>query len=320
MLSRITTNFRSKALPLISASKTRLLSLHTSRFTKESKIPLGLLALPTLFAVTGLSVGSDFYESNPKPSMTTISSLNESRYTRLNDFYNNLEHYSEEDYLTDVAKGIANNLCITAAAAVPMVYAFSASPVLVSMALPVIGVSFVTGLSAIHMMHKYEPDITNEGVVDEAARKLWGNLLFASQGTLISPLVFHLLPFVPAGIIITGALTGGIMLAANNPDWGIVPAGSLLQYRGAIYTGILGLIGVGILGLTVPAAASVASIITTFGGLGLFSFKIAFEVQRTKEEYRQGQVDPLNASTRFSLDIINIFIRVLDILARTKSK
>ena len=51
-------------------------------------------------------------------------------------------------------------------------------------------------------------------------------------------------------------------------------------------------------------------------GIGLFSVITAYEYKRTIADFEEGNIDSWGHATLFHLDIINIFIRVLEILGK----
>jgi len=158
--------------------------------------------------------------------------------------------------------------------------------------------------------------------LDRSKVTLRQNLLMAVCGLVgisIAPLVAVSSPGVVfAAALGTSAIFGGFTLAALKAK-----RKSMLMLSGVLFGGLLVVFSCSIAGLvlplmgvTNPALLSGLFNINLYGGLGLFSLFIAYDTQRTIESYREGDNDHVTPALNLFLDIINIFIRLLQIFGR----
>ena len=142
-------------------------------------------------------------------------------------------------------------------------------------------------------------------------RKSWSNVLFATQGIIISPALLIFSAHIPLALVVTGVITAGSITGSL-----FQPKGALLKMGPVLHTGLWGLLGISIAGIFIPEMHS----IDLYGGVGLFTVYNMYDTHELIEEYEHGQVDHLSHSIDYSLNIINIFIRMLEILARVNNK
>ena len=147
--------------------------------------------------------------------------------------------------------------------------------------------------------------------VNSSERLIWSNLLFACQGIVISPSLIMFTPYIPTAAIVTTAITAGSISTAL-----YIPRGSMLAWGPALYTSLWGLIGCGIVGIFIPAFHTV----NLYAGVGIFTLYNMYDTQKLIHDYHDGKVDHLCHSVDYSLNFINIFIRLLEILAKKDKK
>ena len=154
-------------------------------------------------------------------------------------------------------------------------------------------------------------DFVDGKMVNEEERKKRVNLLHIGMGMTIAPslLVFH--QAIPYAAIGTGILVSGPIVASM-----YLPKGKLLAFGPAMYTSLLGLVGVSIGGIFFPILHNV----NVYGGLVLFTMYSAYDTHKMIDDYENGNKDYLGHSTDYSLNAINIFIRLLEIIGKAQKK
>jgi len=147
--------------------------------------------------------------------------------------------------------------------------------------------------------------------------------IFLAVGTLtgmaIGPLIASSAPgVVLAAALGTSAIFGGFTLAALKAKHR-----SMLMLGGVLGGGLLVVFSCGLAGLllpmfgvTNPAILGALYNINLYLGLGVFSLYVAYDTQRMVDSYTQGDDDHVSPALNLFLDIINIFIRLLQIFGR----
>jgi len=139
------------------------------------------------------------------------------------------------------------------------------------------------------------------------------------MGIGIAPLVAASAPGVVfAAALGTSAIFGGFTLAALKARrkqmlmlGGVLMGGLLVVFC----CGLAGLI-LPLLGVTNPAILGALYNINLYLGLGVFSLFIAYDTQNMIEMYKAGNDDHVSPALNLFLNIINIFIRLLQIFGR----
>ena len=89
---------------------------------------------------------------------------------------------------------------------------------------------------------------------------------------------------------------------------------------GPLACGLGGLLGVSLLSILYPGSAALRSI-WLYGGLGLFSAFVLFDVQHIMHRAKTQHVyDPISGSISIYMDAVNLFVRFAMILGNSKRK
>ncbi|XP_067046499.1 growth hormone-inducible transmembrane protein-like [Acropora muricata] len=143
-------------------------------------------------------------------------------------------------------------------------------------------------------------------------------------GTLIAPLMLLGGPLVLRAAAITGGVVGALSLTAA-----CAPDGKFLTWGGPLAIGLGGVFMACLGTLFLPASSMVGAglqSIVTYGGLVIFGGFMLYDTQKiirqaeTYPVYAERPYDPINASIGIYMDTINIFIRILTIMASSNSK
>lgn len=140
------------------------------------------------------------------------------------------------------------------------------------------------------------------------------------MGVTISPslLIFH--QFIPHALITTGALVAGPITASR-----MMSDGAMLKWGPALYTGLWGLVGVGVTSIVAPMLGfhemgTALHNIDLYGGVVLFTVYNAYDTHVMIDEFKRGNRDYVGHAANYSLNAVNIFIRLLEIFARANEK
>lgn len=127
-----------------------------------------------------------------------------------------------------------------------------------------------------------------------------------------------LAPFVKMGamkgvlgsaLVLTGAVFAGFTAVAL-----LAPRGRLLALGGPLFGMLMGMVVLSLVSMIYPTYF--AHSILLYGGLALFSVMIAYDTQAMIERARCGNGDHVQDATSLFLNMMNIFIRLLQILGR----
>jgi FtsH-binding integral membrane protein len=140
------------------------------------------------------------------------------------------------------------------------------------------------------------------------------------MGIAISPSLIVFNQFIPHALITTAALVGGPVFASF-----MMPNKSMLKYGPALYTGLLGLLGVGVTSILAPILGfhnlgMMMHNIDLYGGVLLFTIYNAYDTHVLIDNYQRGIREYVKHSVNYSLNAINIFIRLLEIYAKLQKK
>lgn len=143
-------------------------------------------------------------------------------------------------------------------------------------------------------------------------------------GTLIAPLMLLGGPLVLRAAAVTGGVVGALSLTAA-----CAPDGKFLTWGGPLAIGLGGVCMACLGTLFLPATSVVGAglqSIATYGGLVIFGGFMLYDTQkiiRSAETYpvhADRPYDPINASIGIYMDTINIFIRILTIMASSNTR
>ena len=181
--------------------------------------------------------------------------------------------------------------------------------------------SFGMALYSLYKIADETPKITynkstkKHQIVDSDTRNKYLNLFLVAEGITIAPMVGLLLPLAaPAALLTSGIMAGPIAAAYFNPVKDTSAVGSFL------FTGLCGMVGLGITGLIFPSFGALWFQPEPYIGILLFSGYNWYDTQVMIESYQNRQLDPTAHSVNYTLNFINIFIRVLEVMARMQNQ
>jgi len=118
--------------------------------------------------------------------------------------------------------------------------------------------------------------------------------------------------------LLTSGIFGGFTLAALKAK-----RKSMLMLGGVFFTGLLCVFGVSVgllfapmLGITNPAILSAFYNINIYLGLPVFSLLVAYDTQYMLEAYKAGDDDHVTPAVNLFLNLINIFVRLLEVFRK----
>jgi FtsH-binding integral membrane protein len=179
---------------------------------------------------------------------------------------------------------------------------------------------FVCGLgsaSAITFLKPiYQTDKSgNFRAITRIPRVLSFGVLSGSMGVMIAPAMALVVSEQPeillASAVITASTMGGIIHYSMRTNKNI------LQYGPALHIGLWALIGNGVISLFLGVPEPMF-FIDCIGGTLLFTGITAYDTQRAIEAYKLGRPDHIGHAANFYLDFMNLFLRILEILAKIK--
>lgn len=132
-------------------------------------------------------------------------------------------------------------------------------------------------------------------------------------GQIVSPMI------LPIATLMSLVTMGGATAYAY-----YLPPDKLLKWEGPVYAGLLGICGVGLstLGsLMIFGPNSFASLlhsVDVYGGILLFTCITAYETQLAVSMYQKGNPDHLGCATNVFLDFVNLLVRYIEILIKSR--
>ena len=105
-----------------------------------------------------------------------------------------------------------------------------------------------------------------------------------------------------------------VSIVCNNFKKFPSPRAGLLAFQGPLYGMLMGMVAVSLLNLFYPTAFAHSLIL--YGGLALFSAFIAVDTQAMIERARCGAGDHVQDALQMFLNVINVFVRIAQILGR----
>ena len=129
------------------------------------------------------------------------------------------------------------------------------------------------------------------------------------EGMAIAPIVYATMAkgVLGTALVLTGAVVFGFSAAAY-----LSPRASLVAFQGPLYGMLIGLVAVSLLNMFYPTAFAHSLIL--YGGLALFSVFVAVDTQAMIERARCGAGDHVQDALQMFLNVINIFVRIAQIL------
>lgn len=175
----------------------------------------------------------------------------------------------------------------------------------------VLGTGYICAVaSTFYHVYKFDSSTTDDEKMKRALA------LHIGMGIMISPSLFMFGQFIPHALVTTSACVLGPIVASLH-----LPKGKLLRYGPVLYTGLFGLIGVGFTGIGASLLGfgdigAILHSIDLYGGVALFMVYNAYDTHVMIKEYEDGKLDHIAHSTNYSLNSINIFIRLLEIFSK----
>lgn len=215
-----------------------------------------------------------------------------------------------QDYMKKVSRTTGTFIGITALSGAATV---AITPMLVNYPM-ILATGYISAVAGtIYTAYKFDSSKTD----DEKMKKALA--LHIGMGVMISPSLFVFSQFIPHALVTTSACVMGPIAASF-----YLPKGKLLKYGPVLYTGLFGLIGVGFLGISANllgfsnVGAALHSI-DLYGGIALFMAYNAYDTHVMIKEYEDGKLDHINHAANYSLNSINIFIRLLEVFSKVSN-
>ena len=213
-------------------------------------------------------------------------------------------------YITRVAQSTGQSLMTAGAVAgsIATMYHFGLPKELV---LTGFGVGFVGGITSIIKMGTdtvhVEEDEIGPYVVSSPSRKWWFNAFGVSEGLTIAPIICMFPAAAIPAALGTAGIVGGTAAAAT-----LLPRGSTNWMGPPLFGCLLGMVGVGFANIFI--GSPLLHSLDVYGGIGLFGLYTVYDTHQTIEDYEKGNLDHLNHSMNFTLNFINIFVRLIQIM------
>lgn len=134
------------------------------------------------------------------------------------------------------------------------------------------------------------------------------------EGMALGPIVKMTLAkgVLGSALVMTGAVFCGFSAAAY-----LSPRASLLKFQGPLIGMLMGMLAISLLNMIYPSAF--AHSIVLYGGLAIFSAFVAVDTQAMIERARCGAGDHVQDALQMFLNVINIFVRIAQILGMSSN-
>lgn len=140
-----------------------------------------------------------------------------------------------------------------------------------------------------------------------------------SQALLLSPLFFYSPALLGRAALYTVGMVGSLSYVAATAK-----TDTYLYWGGPLVAGLSVVILTSFAPMVLPVTAArtlaLSESIAVYGGLAVFGGFVMYDVQRIMLNARLGYKDPVAESIGLELDFINIFVRFVAILARSRQK
>lgn len=129
------------------------------------------------------------------------------------------------------------------------------------------------------------------------------------EGMAIAPLVLmtSMKGVLSTSIILTAAVFGGFSAAAY-----LAPRASMVAWQGPLFGALIGIVAISLINIFYPTA--IAHSIILYGGLAIFSLMVSVDTQAMIERARCGAGDHVQDAMQMFLNVINIFVRIAQIM------
>jgi len=147
-------------------------------------------------------------------------------------------------------------------------------------------------------------------------RTEYAYMMHGLMGVTLTPSLIMFPQYIPHALVISSALVAAPVSLAL-----FTPKDRFLSWGVPLMTGLWGLIGVGFssIGLHLLGFTEMAMSLHTvdlYGGVALFTAYSAYDTHRLISDFEEGKKDAVGHACQYSLNFINLFIRLLEILAR----
>lgn len=167
--------------------------------------------------------------------------------------------------------------------------------------------AFVGSLWSAWKIGSVEPTYKGTCMTNEDQREFYAQVMHGCMGITLAPSLVVFSDAIPMASVVTMALVAGPITASLK-----MQKGAMLSWGPALYTGLWGLIGISIGGMWFPILHD----INLIGGVGLFTAYSAYDTHTMIKEFEDGNYDHIGHSANYSLNAINIFVRMLEIISR----
>lgn len=143
------------------------------------------------------------------------------------------------------------------------------------------------------------------------------------MGVMMSPFMGMIISIdpaiVPASILLSGTIFGGCAIAATK-----VKDSTMMQWKAPLMVGLASLIGIQLVGLgsTLLFGSNTLSMmlynVDVFGGAALFTLMSIYDSYMARKMYLSGEPDHLGCATSVYLDFMNLLIRIMEIMVKSK--
>jgi FtsH-binding integral membrane protein len=167
------------------------------------------------------------------------------------------------------------------------------------------------GLTAIQPTYGVDQNGNLKAFNSPARQAVFAGLL-AAQGLGLAPLMFKVAVIAPMAIPVAGALSVATM--AGMAAYALKqPQGALQKWGPALYVGMFGMIGVGLVNMFVHS--NTLSMITSGAGVLIFAGFTAYDTHVAIQEHAEGRPDHLLTAANFYMNFINLFLDYLRLIS-----
>lgn len=166
------------------------------------------------------------------------------------------------------------------------------------------------GASLGYLYHAWNVGSPGKSTDDRRTHAYWMHGLL---GITIVPALVRYRGAIPSATAVTFSLVAGPITAAL-----FLPKGKLMSWGNALYTGLWGIAGVSAAAVIFPLLGwdqlgDAAHSLELYGGVALFTMFNAFDTHKVISDYKSGVTDVIGHATNYTLNAVNLFIRLLEI-------
>jgi len=222
----------------------------------------------------------------------------------------------ESSYLNKTFSYVGGGLAITAASAFALHRSGASFRIMRANPWLVMGVSLVGTIGSMMGVLYTPPEKTGQ-------KLFWWTAFNIAQSATLSPLFF----FNPALLARAGLYTLGVVGSLSYVS-ATARSDKYLYIGGPLFAGLCVVALSSLAPLVLPvgtAALALTQGVSLYGGLAVFGGFVLFDTQKILERARMAEAgmvkpDPIGESIRFELDVINIFIRIVQILGMQQKR